>query len=195
MRSRFRRSSSLFATLAALLILALSVGTVASAATVTGRFVISTNFDYSNALDLVTANVPLQRTVPITFTSGTGSGQANEIFTDSRAISSGSSESLDLAGGLTNAIGGTITFATIKAIIVESDTANTVDITVGNAASNGFTGPFGGATHTVAVRPGGVAVFIAPKTGWTVTASTGDLLKVAAGAADITYRITLVGTV
>lgn len=192
---RFLKSPSLVAVLAALAITLLSFGPVAYAATVTGRITVQTSFDYVSALDLVTANVPLQRSVPITFTSGTGSGQVNEIWTDERAISSSSSESLDLAGSLTNAVGGTITFATVKAIIIESATANTVDITVGNAASNGFTGPFGGATHTVAVRPGGVAMFVAPKTGWTVTASTGDLLKVAAGAADITYRITIIGTV
>ena len=34
------------------------------------------------------------------FSSGTGSGKANEAWNDTRTVSSGSSEDLDLAGGL-----------------------------------------------------------------------------------------------
>lgn len=167
----------------------------AIAATLTGSITVQTNIAYSSALDLVTVSAPLQRSSVTTFTSGTGSGAANMIFTDDRSLSSGASENLDLAGGLTDPFGTTITFATVKALIVECAAANTVDITIGNAASNGFTGPFGGATHTAACRPGGTVVFVAPQTGWTVTASTGDLLKVLAGAAAVTYKVTIIGTV
>lgn len=164
------------------------------AASLTGNIVLQTNFQYSNAIDLTTVQAPLTRSVAIALTSGTGSGQANLLFTDSRALSSGGTENLDLAGSLSDAFGTTLTFATVKAIIIESDTANTVDITVGAAASAQFVGPLGSATDTAAVRPGGALVFIAPKTGWTVTATTADLFKVLAGAAAVTYRITIIGT-
>jgi hypothetical protein len=117
------------------------------------------------------------------------------MFSDYRALSSGGTDNLDLAGTLTDAFGAILTFATIKAIIFESDPGNTVDITVGNHATAAFVGPFGAAAHTVALRPGGLLMFVAPQTGWTVTPTTADIIKVLAGAAAVNYRVHLIGTV
>lgn len=194
MRSRITRTR-LFSAFVLALAAIVGIGPVVQAATLNGNIVIQTNFQYSGSADLQTLQAPMQRSVSIALASGTGSGQANMMFADERALSSGANESLDLAGGLTDAFGTTITFTTVKAIIVESPSTNTVNVTLGAAASNQFVGPLGSATDTLSVRPGGVAVLVAPQTGWTVTAGTGDLLKVLAGAAAVTYRITIIGTV
>lgn len=165
------------------------------AATLAGRIQLSSSIAYQNALDNQTVNADLARIVAVELANGTGSGQANAMFSDYRALSSGASENLDLAGALTDAFGTVLTFTQIKALIFESDAANTVDITVGNHATAAFLGPFGAAAHTAAVRPGGLIVFAAPQTGWTVTATTADMIKVLAGAANVNYRVHIIGTV
>lgn len=180
----------------AIAIAVLAIGPVvpAMAATLVGRITIQADINYSSDLDFQSIKAPLSRSVAIAFTSGTGSGQASKLFSDQRSLSSGGTENLDLAGSLADAFGTTITFATVKGIIIEAATTNTVDVTFGGAASAQFVGPLGSVTDTIAVRPGGVILLVAPQTGWTVTATTADLLKVLAGAAASTYNITIIGT-
>ncbi len=97
---------------------------------------------------------------------------------------------------LSDPLGVTVTFVTVKAIIIKAAAANTNDVIVGGAGSNPFVGPFGGTTPTVAVRPGGILMLVAPATGWTVNASTAHLLKVLNGGAGtgVTYDVIIVGT-
>lgn len=130
------------------------------------------------------------------FTSGTTMGKADRVFSDTRTLAASASENLDLAGGLTDAFGAALTFAKVVAIHIKSDDANTADIVVGGAATNAFVGPFGASTHTIAVKPGGALTFVAPQGGWTVTAATGDLLKVLNGSGSVagTYSILILGT-
>ncbi len=133
---------------------------------------------------------------PIDFTSGVSSGQADQIFSDTRTIALSSSENLDLAGSLVDALGNTLTFVTIKAILVRAAKGNTNDVLVGGAASNTFLGMFNDATDIIKVKPGGVFLWVAPQVGAPVTASTGDILKVANSGAgsSVTYDITIIGT-
>lgn len=132
----------------------------------------------------------------ITLESGTGSGQADKLFMDERTLAASATENLDLDGGLTDAFGAALTFVTVKAIMVVAKASNTNDVVIGGAASNGFVGPFGGTTPTVAVKPGGLALLVAPKTGWAVTASTGDILKMAnsSSGTGVDYSIVIIGT-
>ena len=131
----------------------------------------------------------------IALTDGTGSNQASKVFSSTRTLATNTNEDLDLAGSLTDPFGVALTFATIKAIVIRSDPANTTNLTVSPAPTNGFVGPFGASTHTVSVRPGGALVFAAPQTGWTVTAGTGDLLRVAnAAGASAIYTVEIIGT-
>ena len=89
-------------------------------------------------------------------------------------------------------------FAKIKVIMIKASSANTNDLVVGNAASNGFIGPFGAATHTVAVKPGGTLLMECSGTlaGWPVTAGTADILKLANGGAGsaVVFDIAILGT-
>lgn len=162
--------------------------------TLSGRLQLSMSVAYQQALDNQAVNADLVRTIATDFATGTGSGQADLMFSDYRPLVNATPDNLDLAASLTDAFGNVLTFAKIKAIIIESDAANTVDITVGNHATAAFIGPFGAATHTAAVRPGGLLVFVAPQTGWTVTPTTADLLKILPGAANANYRIHIIGT-
>ncbi len=135
------------------------------------------------------------KTADIVLSDGSGSGQANKVYLATRTVLTAANDDLDLAGVLADPFGVTLTFATIKAIVIRADPANTTNLTVSPGATNGFTGPFGATAHTVQVRPGGALVFAAPQTGWTVTPSTGDTLRIAnAAGASATYTIEIVGT-
>lgn len=132
----------------------------------------------------------------IILADGTGTNQASKTYSAQRSVASAANDDIDLAGGpLVDVMGAALTFLTVKAIVIRAAPENTTNLTVSPAPTNGFTGPFGAATHTVQVRPGGALVFVAPQTGWTVTAGTGDLLRVAngSGAAGV-YTLEIVGT-
>jgi len=124
---------------------------------------------------------------------GTGYGKIDIDFMDVRTLAASTSENLDLAGSLTDAFGQTITAAKIKAIEIENPEASLSNLTVGAAASNTFVGPFADATDAIVLKPGDKTVIVS-RTGWTVTASTGDILKVANGSGgSVNYTIKLLG--
>lgn len=129
-------------------------------------------------------------------TNGTATQQANKVWVSQRTLTASSSENLDLAGVLTDSFGTTLTFSTVKAIYVKAASGNTNNVLVGGAASNTFVGVFGDATDIIGVKPGGAFMWFAPGTGATVTAATGDILKVAnsSSGTSVTYDIVVVGT-
>lgn len=131
------------------------------------------------------------------FPSGTGAGQADKVFADRRTLAASATENLDLAGSLTDALGATLTFARVRALLIEASSANTNNVLVGGAASAQFATMFGDATDVLVVRPGGLVLLVAPDTtGYAVAATTGDLLKVAnsSSGTGVTYDITILGT-
>ena len=139
-----------------------------------------------------------EKTYAKALTDGTGADQAKNHWHSQRTLAASASESLDLAGGLTNLVGDVLIFTKIKYIFLFAAAANTNDVVIGNAAANAWVGPFGAAAHTLAIKPGGHLSLEAPDgNGYAVTAGTGDILKVLNGGAGtgVTYDIILVGTV
>jgi hypothetical protein len=120
--------------------------------------------------------------------------QTDVLFSDSRTIAASSNDDLDLRGVLIDALGATINAAEIVAIYVEAVAGNTNNVVVGGATSNAFVGPFGAATHTVAVQPG-QCFMVTSKNGWPVTAGTGDILRIANSGAgsSVNYNIVIIG--
>lgn len=148
--------------------------------------------------DLLSVKAPLDYGKYVSLKNGTGGNQANQLFTDTRTLAASTSEDLDLSGVLTNPLGASITFTKIKAIIIESSSANANDVIVGGAPSNGLSTPFGDVSDKVKVKPGGLFCLIAPDAnGYAVTAGTGDLLRVANGGSGSTveYSIIVIGVV
>lgn len=152
----------------------------------------------TQAGDLSTPSDVLSWRRGVHLASGTGAGAADLRFTDTRTVAASSSEDLDLAGVLADAFGSTLTFVKVKGLFISAAAANTNDVVVGNASSNAWAALLG-ATGTITLRPGatlGVMAGAADATGYTVTADTGDLLKVAnsAGSTSVTYDIVVIGT-
>ena len=125
--------------------------------------------------------------------NGTANGQADLAFVDTRTVTSGANDDIDLAGALSSVFGATLTFVEIMSILIYSEPTNTTNLTVGNAPSNPFQGPFGAAAHTEVIAPGGLSLAHRPS-GWTVVAGTGDILRIAnASGASATYQIAILG--
>lgn len=146
--------------------------------------------------DLDTRSSKLAAPAEIELLSGTGTNQADKAFADTRTLAASANEDLDLAGALLDPFGGTLTFVKVKGIYVRAAFGNTNSVVLKPASSNGFTGPFGAATHTLTIPPNGYVVLAAPGAGWTVTAGTGDKINLAnsAGSTSVTYDIVIIGT-
>lgn len=152
----------------------------------------------SNALDLGTAVAPVQLIRTLELANGAVAGQADRIFADQRTLAASANEDLDLAGVLLDPLGASLTFVKIKALVVAAAAGNTNNVIVGGA-TNAWASWVGAATHTVTVRPGGVLALLAGQSdanGYAVTASTGDLLRIANSGAvtPVTYDIVVIGT-
>lgn len=162
-----------------------------------GNVKLSVSGVYSNTIDIGNISQNIGYASTTTLTNGTGADQANMIFTDTRTLAASNSEDLDLAGGLTDVYGTTITFTKIKGIIIKASSANTNNVVVGGDAS-GLVNWVGNANDVINVRPGGMFCLMAPDaTAYAVTGSTGDLLQIAnsSSGTSVTYDIILIGTV
>lgn len=155
------------------------------------------NATLAGDLDLGSGNHKVSKIYQNSYTNGTGAGQANNMFADTRTVSSSSTDSLDLYGSLTNAFGTTLNFANIKAICIKADSGNGSTITLGGNA-NPFA-LFGTGTDKISL-PAGAMLMIADPTsadGFDVTDSTGDTLDITNddSSNSATYEITIVGEV
>ncbi len=159
----------------------------------------------SQVKDLGTASLPHLVEYPTAavnsgqqdFATGTGDYQFDRVWSDERTLTA-TSESLDLAGSLTSQLdGSTVTFVEVGGILIyNTATAAASVLIVGGAASNqAYVGLFNAAADKIKVGALGMFAWIAPLDGGglTVTAGTGDILKVDSGAATITYRIAILG--
>ena len=56
-----------------------------------------------SALDLASATFPLNLDLSALLSNGTGTGEASQVFSDTRSLAGSATEDIDLAGSLTNA--------------------------------------------------------------------------------------------
>lgn len=151
----------------------------------------------AEALDLKSRSALLTFTRGFSMPNGTGAGQADKVWEDTRTIAASGTDDLDLAGtALQDAFGANVTFVKVKGIFVYAWPTNTNNVVVGGAAATQFVGPFGAATHTVALQPDQFFAITAGGAGWAVGASASDLLRVAnsGGGTEVKYDIVILGT-
>lgn len=129
-------------------------------------------------------------------TSGTGTSQCDLEYRAQRTLAASANEDLDLAGSLADVFGATLTFVKVRGIWIKAAAGNTNSVIIKPASSNGFTGPFGGATHTITLPKEGIFLVTAPQAGWTVTAGSGDKINIAnsSSGSSVTYDIHVIGS-
>jgi hypothetical protein len=149
----------------------------------------------NSALDLQTRSSNVSTTYSKQFTNGAGANQADRVWTDQRTVAASATDTIDLAGSLSDAFGAALSFARVKAILVQAATGNSNNVNVVRPASNGVP-LFLAAGDGVPVKPGGLWLWVAPDAaGVAVTAGTGDLLDfVNSGAGSpVTYDVVIIG--
>ncbi|MBB2914856.1 hypothetical protein FHS43_006168 [Streptosporangium becharense] len=157
------------------------------------RLLVQLAANLTNSLDLTTVSAPLSFARQLNLTDGAGAGQANRLWSDTRTVGPSATDSIDLAGSLTDPFGAALTFARIKAVLVAAALANVTEVRVTRPASNAV--PLLSAAAYLPVKPGGVFLWFDPSAaGVPVTAGTGDLLDmVNSGATAATYDVVIIG--
>jgi hypothetical protein len=150
-----------------------------------------------NTIDLGATSANQALSLAVDLANGTGAGQADLAFTDTRTLAASATEDLDLAGALANPFGVAQVFARVKLLVIKADAANTNNVQVTRPASNGFP-LFLAASDGIALRPGEflmLAAGDADAVGHVVTAGTGDLLTITNSAAgtSVSYSVMVVG--
>ena len=162
--------------------------------TLTTRIAAAMEINLTGDADLGQNSFALSKFADIALSNGTGNNQADTVFADNRTLGGSATEDLDLAGGsLSDPVGVALTFATMKAVLVRAGSGNGGNILVGGDVNDAPL--FSDASDKIPVLPGGTFLWVAPNTGITITAATGDVLQIEntdAGAA--TYDIVIIGT-
>lgn len=128
------------------------------------------------------ANIPVNEAPSFAFTNGSGALQASILYQAQLSLSGGALN-VDLNGVLTDSYGTTVNCTKIKAIFIQNNSASNT-MTFGDAASDPFVGLLN-STGTITLNPGDCFLAVSGTAGgFTVTAGTGDILKVAGTGTD-----------
>lgn len=170
--------------------------------TLTGRLRIVDRWAYINTDDISAPRDEYEHVVETNWTSGDADEQVEAQYKARRSLLSNTEDALDLAGGLTDIFGETLTFATIKEILIvnlATTAAHVLKIgqlstpTSGNLMTDLFDGDN---TARIKLRAGGAFLITAPLTGYTVTGGSADVLLISneGTGATIEYDVIVKGT-
>src|SRR3954469_9498622 len=152
------------------------------AATVTSALNLRFTSLLQNAIGLAAAQASIEKSVIVSIASGVGAGQADRIYSEA-AKSISVSTDIDLSGSLVDALGATVVFARVKALLISVDAASVSNLVVGGDANAALIG-FGAVAHTITLHPGGAYLIYSPlAAGYPITAATGDILQFAPSGA------------
>ena len=167
------------------------------AETFNGSVTVAVNATLTGDLDIGTGTHTVNSNYKTIFTNGTAADQANMMWTDTRTISGSSSDDLDLAASLTSAFGTTITFTSIKGIIISAAAANGGSISVGGDGAAALDTLFDAIDNEILIAPGGTFAIVNPNAnGYVVTATTADILEITnLDGSSVTYDIIIIGEV
>jgi hypothetical protein len=129
-------------------------------------------------------------------TNGSAAGMS-KLWVYGGTISGGATQSFDLAGGVTNSFGATLTFARVKMMVLcpSNSMAVAQSVLLRPAPANGFASWQSGTNDGARVFSGGAWAVMAPQTNaYAVTPGTGDLLEIANESTNAaTYRLYIGG--
>ena len=141
-------------------------------------------------------------------TDGTGAaGTGDRVFHNKYVIAGGGNQQLDLAASLTDQFGAVVTFARIKAILIQvldsADDALSLGgpVLVGGGSDGTGTAAFvnwvAAANDKLRVRPGGCFALLArDATCYVVTATSADILRLEneSGGSSVIVKVAIIGS-
>jgi hypothetical protein len=151
-----------------------------------------------DALDLSTITDVSKLEYAASLTSGVGSEQADRIWHDERTLAAAAADELVLSALESSVFGNDVetALAKVKAVlIVVTTTDSGTELTIGNAASHAWVGPFNAAGDRLKLTADAALFLVNKQSGWSVGVGATDVLKIAnTGSGSATYRIVIVGT-
>lgn len=154
---------------------------------ISGKITFRCNLRYTSTSADVDAVFAPNYVHRLSFSDGTGANQADILYMRNAELASGADLDLDLAGVLSDALGNTVACAEVCGMLVVNQsadgTAGDTILTIGNAASNPWTGWCGGADTAVTIGRGGFLLFCNPDASGigAVTGGSADTLRITAG--------------
>lgn len=130
--------------------------------------------------------------------TGTGSDQADRIWTDKRDVTNPTPDDIDLSGTLAG-VYGTVVFTRIKAMAVRHN-SGTGNLTIGGSPTNPFiawllaTGDGVVLRGTSGTQRPFFCITAPDATGFAVTGGSADVLRFASSAGVVNYSVILIGT-
>jgi len=127
---------------------------------------------------------------------GNGDNQAEAVWhADSQTLLDAASTTLDLTALERTILGdlNTVTFLTVKAILLVNENTGDGELLLGGAAADEWSEPFGADGDQLAVPPDSPLLLANRRDGWDVDASNKNL-KLAASGGEVTYSIAIIGT-
>lgn len=155
---------------------------------VQGSLRVVADFTHTAAESIAANTSAKQINALLSWVDGSGAGATNKIWSPltQYSVSASTNTDLDLSGTLAGTYG-TVSFAAIKGLVIKAGASNPGNLTVGNV-TNGIVAFFGAATHTIAIQPGGIfAIATGGASGYTITNSTADLLRIASSGTTGTH--------
>lgn len=148
----------------------------------------------TNPLDLTTGVARHLLDYVNTLTDGTGDNQIQHIWSDTRSVTSGVPDTIDIRGGITNAFGVSLNIVNVVGFAVRNRSTTTgQNFTVGGG-SNPFITWLIATGDGVRVGPGGVFIVHSPIDPYGTTAGTADIVTITAASGTISYDIVIWGT-
>jgi hypothetical protein len=128
---------------------------------------------------------------------GNGDNQAEAVWhAENQTLADAASTTLDLTA-LTRTILGdlhTVTFLTVKALLIVNQGTSGGQLLVGGAAADEWSAPFGADGDQVVVPLDSPLLLANRQAGWSIDAANRNL-KLTASGGEVTYSIAIVGTI
>lgn len=125
--------------------------------------------------------------------NGSGSNQAQVVYSDSNSVASGSPVTYDLRGTLLGADGSAANFNPVRLLAIRNRSTTTGQNLQVGGGSNSWNTWVGATGDIVIVPPGGVLVLSSPIDGFGTTVGTADILQIASASGTIPFDILLIG--
>jgi hypothetical protein len=145
--------------------------------------------------DLATPSATHELALSDSLASGTSNGQADKVWSDARTLTASASEALDLTALSGGALGATVAFAEVVAILIRARDTNTNSVEVTRTATTGAP-LFMADGDGISLGPGQWFMWADGFGGGkSVTDTTDDTITVtnSAGGTSVVYDIVIVG--
>ncbi len=179
------------------LAVAMFAGTLIAAdnTTFSGTLSVTTSWQHRKTVGASTIMERIPTILEWIVTDGTNENQMSAFVSQTVTAIAGATNHVNLAAAI-NAFGDSVNFKRIAFIGLQTSASNSANVVMGGATADAFDAWNGGATHTIKVAPGGLALFVAPNNtnGYTVGTSTNLWIINSATNASATYYLYLGGT-